>query len=100
MNVDVIDKILSQDNYTDEAFLARGVNPSDAVATEILRKATEKFLVELKSGFDAAENQVEFVTKLVDELPWFDLDREEKDFLADVLAPAIESIGLDPWQIY
>lgn len=36
------------------------------------------------------------INGLVDDLPWFDLDTEEKEFLADVLAPAIKSAGFDP----
>ena len=39
-------------------------------------------------------------SKLVDNLPWYDLDTEEKEFLADVLAPAIESLGMNPWLIF
>ncbi len=30
----------------------------------------------------------------------FDLNTEEKEFSADVLAPAIENVGLDPWKIF
>ena len=100
MNTEVIDRISEQDNYSDSAFLARGLNPSDGDAILVLEMATKKFLAELKSGLETSDDIREFVSKQVDDLPWFNLDTEEKEFLADVLAPAIESIGLDPWKIF
>ncbi len=100
MNTEVIDRILGQDNYSKAAFLARGLNPSDDDTIQVLGAATNKFLIELKTGLESSGDLREFVSKQVDALPWFDLDTEEKEFLADVLAPAIESVGLDPWKIF
>ena len=100
MSTKVIDRILGQDNYSKAAFLGRGLNPSDDNAIQVLEAATKRFLIELKSGLEASGDLREYVSKQVAELPWFDLDTEEKEFLADVLAPAIESVGLDPWKIF
>ena len=96
----MIDKLLSQDNYANDAFLARGLNPSDAETIRELEAVTNIFLSTLKSGLQVSDDLKGFVSDLVDMLPWDDFDTEEKEFLADVLAPAIESVGLDPWKIF
>ena len=96
----VIDNILARDNYSRDVWLARGVDPSDETRIQALEIATTEFLIALKSGLRNSNDVKAFVSKLVDDLPWHDFDIEERGFLADVLAPAIESAGLDPWQIY
>ena len=96
----VIDDILARDNYSRDVWLARGVGPSDETKIRALEIATTEFLIALKSGLRDSSDVKGFVSKLVDDLPWHDFDIEERGFLADVLAPAIESAGLDPWQIY
>ncbi|KZZ82403.1 hypothetical protein A3767_00130 [Oleiphilus sp. HI0133] len=103
MNV-VIDQVLDKDNYAKEEWQARGLNPSPQAKIQVLEAVTKSFLTELKSVHSRYDNdKVQLsaaVNRLVDELPWSELDTEEKEFLADVLAPAIRSVGLNPWLIF
>lgn len=55
--------------------------------------------IDLDATIDKAA-KLKVINQLVDELPWSDFDTEEKEFLADVLAPAIESMGFNPWTIF
>lgn len=100
----IIDKLISKDNYATEAWFARGLNPSPEVTVFLLNSATKEFLIKLKSLSTSQhsdnENLKSQVSQLVDQLPWEQLDTEEKEFMADVLAPAIESVGLNPWHIF
>jgi len=82
---------------------ARGLNPSDKSVIQILRKATNSFLEELEKihhSNASTENKLIQISNNVDSLPWDDLDSEEKDFMAEVLAPAIEAAGFNPWTIF
>ncbi|MDO6842173.1 hypothetical protein Q4602_22135 [Paraglaciecola chathamensis] len=77
--------------------------PSPKPVIKKLEKVTVNFLNNLKvinenSELDNA-SKLGKVQKLVDQLPWDDFDTEEKEFLADVIAPAIESMGYNPWSI-
>lgn len=100
----VIDELLLKDNYSKEVWLGRGLNPSDQNVILILETATLNFLNALKTVASQSELNKETKEKkvaiLVDRLPWDELDTEEKEFLADTLAPAIESLGLNPWLIF
>jgi hypothetical protein len=100
----VIDGLIVKDNYSNELWLDRGLNPSSKSLVMALESATSNFLKSLKvvastPDLDQATKTKE-VTLLVDSLPWDDLDTEEKEFMADTLAPAIESLGLNPWLIF
>ena len=99
-----IDEIAKNNNYdSDEKWLDRGLNPSSQEVTDILNKATVEFLNKLKEVVLSQNNEKEILWKinaLVDDLPWDDLDTEEKEFLADVLAPAIQAFGFNPWNIF
>jgi hypothetical protein len=100
----VIDGLLVKDNYSNELWLDRGLNPSSKSVVMALESATSNFLKSLKvvasiPDLDQA-TKIKEVTLLVDSLPWDDLDTEEKEFMADTLAPAIESLGLNPWLIF
>lgn len=100
----VIDELLKKENYSIEKWSERGLNPSPITTIEFMEKETKIFLIELKKVSEetnlSLEEKNKKVTLLVDKLPWYDLDTEEKEFLADVLAPAIESLGLEPWSIF
>ncbi len=98
-----IDKLLQTDNFAIAEWEERGLIPS---ATEIIKEletVTQEFLLNLKK---IEENQLdkkqklEKVTILLNELPWDNFDTEEKEFLADVLAPVINYIGLSPSDIF
>ena len=100
----IIDELISKNNYSKEAWLARGLNPSPESTVLLLNSASKEFLVKLKGlstnqTLNAAELKTQ-ISQLVDQLPWGQLDTEEKEFMADVLAPAIQSVGLNPWHIF
>ena len=82
---------------------ARGLNSSEQSVIQILRKATNDFLDKLEKIHDSnesSETKLKQISNLVDELPWNELDTEEKEFMADTLAPAIEAAGFNPWTIF
>lgn len=86
-----------------ENWKARGLNPSDQQVINILREATNNFLdrlVEIDNSNESSETKLKQISSLVDELPWDELDTEEKEFMADTLAPAIEAAGFNPWTIF
>ncbi len=61
--------------------------PSDNSVKEILRKATNDFIDKLDvihNSNKSSEEKLKSISKLVDNLPWDDLDTEEKEFLADI----------------
>ena len=99
-----IEKIRSSEVYENpKNWEARGLNPSGESVINILKKATDDFLLKLEkiySSYESSEEKLKQVSKIVDELPWFELDTEEREFLADELAPAIKAAGFDPWAIY
>lgn len=100
----IIDELLNKDNYSQSSWVERGLNPSPESVTLILNVATKDFLQRLKSTSSKSSltqtQKMTEVSGLVDALPWDELDTEEKEFMADVLAPAIESLGLNPWAIF
>ncbi|MEH0155416.1 hypothetical protein V6R21_14815 [Limibacter armeniacum] len=86
-----------------ENWLARGLNPSDQTVIAILRNSTNDFLEKLEKIYytsESSETKLKQVSDIVDELSWEELDTEEKEFMAETLAPAIEAAGFDPWAIF
>lgn len=82
---------------------ARGLMPSNKPVILILRKATNDFLDKLEEIYmrnESSEAKLKLITEIVNELPWNKLDTEEKEFLADTLAPAIKAAGFDPRAIF
>ncbi|WP_432460720.1 MULTISPECIES: hypothetical protein [unclassified Agarivorans] len=99
----IITKAKATDNYSLEAWESRGLNISVPEVVKLLNETTICFLDKLKSVgilVEDAEQRFSDVNDLVDDLPWDDLDTEEKEFLADVLVPCIESLGLDAWSMF
>lgn len=100
----VVSGILESDIYENHSnWEARGLNPSEDSIIKILRSCTNDFLQQLLEVFESSKSMEEklvTISNLADALPWFDLDTEEKEFLADVLAPAIKSAGVNPWSIF
>ncbi len=98
-----IDELIENDNYALSIWKTRGLNPSPAPVIKQLESVTIAFLKSLKQINEAPKiDKVEERKKiqlLVDQLPWSNFDTEEKEFLADVIAPAIESMGYNPWSI-
>jgi hypothetical protein len=100
----IIDELLNKDNYANSLWVERGLNPSSEEIKLLMSQTTKKFLSSLKNiasnkGIDETQKS-KLVSSLADDLPWDELDTEEKEFIADVLAPAIQSIGLNPWAIF
>ena len=61
------------------------------------------FLTNLKRftiSEESTENKLKQISNIVNGLPWNQLDTEEKEFMADVLAPAIQAVGFNPWTIF
>lgn len=98
-----IEELIVNDNYTLPLWEERGLMPSPAPVIKQLENVTVSFLKSLKAIDENSEldkpSKLEKVQRLVDQLPWDDFDTEEKEFLADVIAPAIESMGYNPWSI-
>jgi hypothetical protein len=81
----------------------RGLMPSNKPVVLLLRRATNDFLDKLEEIYkrkESSEEKLELVSEIVDELPWDELDTEEKEFLADTLSPAIKAVGIDPDTIF
>ena len=102
-NTDVIDKLIQNNNYSLELWEPRGLIPSPVEVIISLEETTNEFLVSLRkihlnNGL-TSEQKKEQIQLLVDQLPWLDFDTEEREFLADTIAPAIESVGFNPWSI-
>ncbi len=100
----IIKKIKTSDIYENpNNWKARGLNPSEQSVILILRKATNDFLKKLEKIYnskESSETKLKQVSNIVDELPWDELDTEEKEFIAEELAPAIQASGFDPWTIF
>ncbi len=101
---ETINKIAQSDIYENSNnWLDRGLNQSDSSVIKLLRSSTNDFLKKLDDIFndiDSEENKLQKINQIVDDLPWLDLDTEEKEFLADTLAPAIKASGFNPWAIF
>jgi hypothetical protein len=99
-----IEKIKNSDIYENpKNWEARGLNSSSKSVILILRRATNNFLKNLEEIYksnETSEMKLREISDLVDELPWDELDTEEREFLADTLAPAIKAAGFDPWSIF
>jgi len=100
----VVKEIRNSDIYVNPSnWEARGLNSSDESIILILRNATNDFLEKLEKinkSNRSSEDKLEQILKNVDQLPWDELDTEEKEFMADVLAPAIQAAGFNPWEIF
>ncbi|WP_371196406.1 hypothetical protein [Glaciecola sp. SC05] len=99
----LIDDLILKKNFAIELWEPRGLNPSRPEVILSLEKTTNDFLkslrhIHLNSDFTKDLRKSNIQT-LVDNLPWSDFDTEEREFLADTIAPAIESMGFDPWSI-
>lgn len=82
---------------------ARGLMPSGQSVILILRKATDDFLRKLENIYvtsESPDSKLKKVREIVDELPWNELDTEEKEFLADTLSPALKAAGFDPSRVF
>jgi hypothetical protein len=99
-----VNEIKTSDIYENPSnWEARGLNPSDKQVIITLRKATNDFLdrlVKIHNSNESSETKLKQISNFVDELPWDELDTEEKEFMADTLAPAIAAAGFDPWTIF
>lgn len=99
-----IDSIRNSDIYENrQNWEARGLNPSDQTAILLLRKATNNFLDKLENIYTSNEtplNKRKQISGIINDLPWDELDTEEKEFMADTLAPAIQAAGFDPWSLF
>lgn len=100
----ITNSIKTSDIYENpENWAARGLNPSDQSVIQILKNATNYFIENLEKIYSSnqpSETKLKLILNLVDKLSWYKLDTEEKEFLADTLAPAIESAGFNPWTIF
>ncbi|MDT0581827.1 hypothetical protein [Brumicola blandensis] len=101
--VKLIDDLILKKNFGIELWEPRGLNPSPPGVILSLEKTTNEFLkslrhIHLKSDLTKDLKKSNIQT-LVDNLPWLDFDTEEREFLADTIAPAIESMGFNPWSI-
>ena len=98
-----IDDLLKKDHYSQKAWKERGLNPSSNTTITSMNISTKELLIKLKqlsdNKYSDNEKLIAEVTKIVDDFPWDDFDREEKDFVADVIAPAIDSLGVNAWGI-
>jgi len=98
-----IEELILNDNYALPLWEKRGLMPSPAPVIKQLESVTVNFLKSLKVINESSKldksSKLEKVQKFVEQLPWDDFDTEEKEFLADVIAPAIESMGFNPWAI-
>lgn len=99
-----IDSIRNSDIYENpKNWEARGLNPSDQTVILLLRKATNDFLDKLEKIYTSNEtslNKRKQISGIIDDLPWDELDTEEREFMADTLAPAIKAAGFDPWSLF
>jgi hypothetical protein len=97
---EIIQRIRDSRPYEgNEKWDQRGLMPSDQEIIQILNSATDDFLHKIEKigdSQDSDEVKLRDVNRVVDDLPWFELDTEEKEFLADVISPSIEAIGFNP----
>ena len=99
----IIDDLLKKKLCSQKTWKERGLNPSPESVITSMNIATKEFLIKLKKLSENKntdnEKLIVEVTEIVDDFPWGNFDREEKDFIADVIAPAIDSLGVKAWDI-
>lgn len=102
--LETIEKIKTSGTYENsENWEARGLTPSGQSVVVTLRKATNDFLEQLEKIYNSSESsetKLTQVSEIVDALSWDQLDTEEKEFMADELAPAIKAAGFNPWALF
>lgn len=100
----IIEKIRNSNIYNNpENWKARGLNLSESSEILILTEATLYFLDKLEDTHYSEESQdvkLKQISNNIDKLPWSELDTEEKEFMVDVLAPAIEASGFNPLTVF
>lgn len=100
----IINEIVTSDTFENpKNWETRGLNPSNRKVITLLRKSTNNFLGELEKIYysnESSEIKLKQISNMVDELPWDELDTEEKEFLADTLSPAIKAAGFNPSLIF
>ena len=100
---ELVENIKNSDIYENpKNWEERWLMPSSDEMIKFLRKTTNTFLDDIEKIHNSdlsKEEKGKQIQDLVDALPWFDLDTEEREFLADTIAPAIEAAGFDPWSI-
>lgn len=101
---EIIEDLRKRDSFNkSSSWEKRGLNQSDAYVISILNNAKSVFLKEIqaiKDNYHSDKERLVNLNRLVDNLPWDELDTEEREFMADELAPAIEALGFDPIIIF
>jgi hypothetical protein len=101
---EIIERLRKRDSFNQSAsWEKRGLSQSDGYVLSILNNAKSVFLKEIqaiKNKCHSDKERLVNLNKLVDNLPWDELDTEEREFMADELAPAIEALGFDPVMIF
>ncbi|MNJ84313.1 hypothetical protein D3C87_17630 [compost metagenome] len=101
---EIIDELINRDSFSKtSSWEERGLNKSDEDVIQILNDAKTNFLREIQSikmNYQSERERFVRLNEIVDDLPWDELDTEEKEFMADELAPAIEALGFDPVSIF
>lgn len=96
--------IKSTDIYENELnWKKRGLIQSNKSIIQILRNSTNEFIIKLEDinkSSQPIEEKHKQVLALIDNLPWHELDTEEKEFLYDVLSPVVLSAGFDPHELF
>ena len=99
----LIDELIKKRNYAPEKWEKRGLNPSPPDVIDSLETVTNAFYDDIKKlHLDkelSSDEKKRKIHTLVDDLPWPNFDTEEREFLADTIAPAITIVGFDPWSI-
>ena len=101
---EIIEGLKNRDSFNKaSSWEKRNLIQSDAYVISILNNAKAVFLKEIqaiKDKYHSDKERLVNLNKLVDNLPWDELDTEEREFMADELAPAIEALGFDPIIIF
>ena len=96
-----VDSGIEKNHYEPSAWEARGLIQSKPEVVNLLKLETHTFLIGLKKvGLNqelSMEQKSAKVMALTDAISWYDLDTEEREFIADTLVPYIQKLGLDPW---
>jgi len=97
-----IQTIVDKENFALPEWDKRGLFPSPATTILLMDKSTKSFLNKLNAVDTKSKSKDDLYKEVllqVDQLPWDLLDTEEKEFLADTIVPAIESLRLNAWSL-